>query len=165
MEMVVSFADPGAAEAWQTVNDGVMGGVSTSRVTRSARGDGVFEGVLSRENNGGFASARVALPTPGGLSGHTLAVLVRGDGKRYQVRLHTAELPRGASYRARFDTVAGEWREVRLPFAVFRAANRGHEMAGAPALDPARVASVGFLVGDGQEGLFRLEIRHVGVMQ
>jgi monofunctional biosynthetic peptidoglycan transglycosylase len=164
MEIAVSFAEPGAADAWQTVNDGVMGGVSSSRVTRTPGGDGVFEGLLSRENNGGFASARVALPVPGGLHGSGVAVLVRGDGKRYQVRWHTRDLPRGASYRARFDTVAGEWREVHLPLQAFRATNRGREIAHAPALDPSRVVSVGFLVGDGQEGPFRLEIRHLGVM-
>ena len=53
MIMVLEM-NPGS---WQIVNDGVMGGISSSRMVEA---DGVlnFEGELSLENNGGFASAR-----------------------------------------------------------------------------------------------------------
>ena len=43
--------------AWQIVNDDVMGGVSTSRFQVRTNG-AVFSGVVSLENNGGFASVR-----------------------------------------------------------------------------------------------------------
>ena len=42
---------------WQSINDGVMGGVSSGTMTVSPNGL-VLEGELSLENNGGFASVR-----------------------------------------------------------------------------------------------------------
>jgi hypothetical protein len=70
---------------WQTVNDGVMGGISSSRM---AEADGVlsFEGELSLENNGGFASVRRLVDTD--LSQVTgVRLEVRGDQRTYQFRL------------------------------------------------------------------------------
>ena len=54
---LVDLDDAGEVAAWTTVNDPVMGGMSTSRI---AFGNGglMFSGVISLENNGGFASAR-----------------------------------------------------------------------------------------------------------
>ena len=46
--------------AWRITNDGVMGGLSRSAV-HTADGTLVFDGELSRENNGGFASVLGAL--------------------------------------------------------------------------------------------------------
>jgi len=163
--LVVIAFDEAARACWQIVNDGVMGGVSSARVSRSPDGAAVFEGVVSLENNGGFASARTPAPSPGAFAGRALTMRVRGDGKRYQLRVHTPDLPRGTSYRARFDTEAGRWLDVTLPAADFRATCRGRELPDAPALDPGRASAVGFLIGDGQAGPFRLEIRHVGVVR
>jgi len=142
----------------------VMGGVSASRVRRTQRGTLVFEGEVSFENNGGFASARTAVPAPGALAGSAIVARVRGDGRRYQLRVHTPDLPRGASYRAHFDTDAGVWADVTLAFAAFRATQRGRELPAAPPLDPGRAIAVGFLAGDRQEGPFRLEIQHIAVI-
>lgn len=46
---------------WFVVNDGVMGGISSSTLEISSDGTGVFAGHLSLENNGGFASVRTYL--------------------------------------------------------------------------------------------------------
>ena len=56
------FAKPDAAQAWQPVNDGVMGGVSDGRFRITDRGTMEFLGTLSLENNGGFASVTVPEP-------------------------------------------------------------------------------------------------------
>ena len=162
--VVLEFSDPDAAAGWQTVNDGVMGGVSVARVRRTADGTLVFEGEVSFENNGGFASARTALPAPAALDGAGVTARVRGDGHRFQLRVHTVDLPRGTSYRAHFDTADGEWRDVALPFPAFVATCRGRVVPDAPPLDPRRADKVGFLIGDRQGGPFRLEVQHIGVM-
>ena len=52
------FSKPDAAQAWQPVNDGVMGGVSDGRFKITDQGTMEFLGTLSLENNGGFASVR-----------------------------------------------------------------------------------------------------------
>ena len=57
------FSKPDAAQAWQPVNDGVMGGVSDGRFKITDQGTMEFFGTLSLENNGGFASVRSAAVT------------------------------------------------------------------------------------------------------
>ena len=52
------FADATAAKQWQTVNDGVMGGVSEGKFRITAVKTLEFSRTLSLENNGGFASVR-----------------------------------------------------------------------------------------------------------
>lgn len=76
---------------WTSVNDGVMGGVSEGRVAVQ-EGLLVFEGRVSLENNGGFASARSATAA---LDAAALQfkLRVRGDGRRYRL---TRRARRGA---------------------------------------------------------------------
>lgn len=136
----------------------VMGGLSQSRLSITPEGTGVFEGEVSLENEGGFASVRT-LPGEFGLAGRgSLSVRVRGDGKRYRLRLRTDDHYDGVAYQAGFQTRQGEWMEVRLPFGSFRAVFRGRAVPGAPPLEPSSVRRIGFMIADGQEGRFRLEI-------
>ena len=44
---------------WSIVNDDVMGGISTSYLSVSDEKKLIFNGNLSLENNGGFASSRL----------------------------------------------------------------------------------------------------------
>ena len=48
-------------ENWGIVNDDVMGGISKSTLSLSNENNLVFNGYLSLENNGGFASSRMRL--------------------------------------------------------------------------------------------------------
>ena len=81
------FASPDAARSWQTVNDGVMGGVSDGRFRITERQTLEFYGTLSLENNGGFASVRSRPSDLGLRAGNTLVSRVRGDGRAYQFNL------------------------------------------------------------------------------
>lgn len=158
----LSETDP---DAWILVNDDVMGGRSTSQLSLTEEGTGVFSGHVSLENNGGFASTRVSLG-PLDLSAHQGVILrVRGDGRRYQLRFRTQEGSRGLAYKGEFDTEAGVWREIRIPFSDFRPSVRGYQPPGAPALDPGEIRQVGFLIADKKEGPFRLEVAWVRATQ
>lgn len=87
---VIDFLDPAQTLRWASVNDRVMGGVSTSQATATNEGL-AFSGVVSLDNNGGFASIR-ALPCEYGLDGVIALVLrVRGDGKAYKFGMRTDE--------------------------------------------------------------------------
>lgn len=57
-ERLFGFDSPDAAQQWQAVNDGVMGGISDGRFRITADQTMEFFGTLSLENNGGFASVR-----------------------------------------------------------------------------------------------------------
>jgi len=149
------------AVAWSVVNDGVMGGVSSSDIAATSDGTGLFAGELSLENNGGFASVRATLNRRD-LSGFAgLEVRLRGDGRSYQMRLRTDNRFDGIAYRAEFTTRADEWTTVRIPFAQFEPTFRGRILTDVPPLDTARIAQVGFLLADKQPGAFALEIESV----
>jgi hypothetical protein len=141
-----------------------MGGVSSGRM-RMMETTAVFEGALSLENNGGFASLRSdALDYPlQGFSGVRLRI--KGDGKRYQFRLRTSAAFDGPSYRCSFDTRKDEWEEVDLPFSEFVASFRGRVLPDYPALKPRDIVTLGVLVADKQEGNFRLEVDWIKAYQ
>jgi hypothetical protein len=44
---------------WQIINDAVMGGRSTASLFLDENQNGVFEGYISTENNGGFSSIQL----------------------------------------------------------------------------------------------------------
>lgn len=148
-------------EVSRIVNDGVMGGLSTSQIKPSPDGGAIFSGVVSLENNGGFASVRLS-PAVKNLKGHDAFVLrIKGDGKRYKFRARTSQGFDVPSYQAAFATKAGQWQDIRIAFKDFLPTWRGRVLKDRPNLDPAKVTSLGFLISDKQEGPFRLEIAHI----
>jgi hypothetical protein len=157
MRVIVDFEDPGSVP-WTIVNDGVMGGRSSSDLELTGNGTVIFRGKVSLENNGGFASTRALLPDTD-LSGYEGVTLrVRGDGRRYQLRFRTHGRFDGMAYKAEFDTVTEEWMEISIPFSDFQPTVRGYRPPGVGPLDTRRLRQVGFLIGDKREGPFELEI-------
>ena len=161
-KIVYDFQKATNANAWQVVNDDVMGGVSTSSFCLT-NGVALFQGKVSLENNGGFASAR-SLPARHDLAGgDAFVVRVRGDGRRYKFTARTDPSFDSAIYQCVFTTKKGEWEEHRLPFKQFIPTFRGRVLSGEPPLDPAKVTSVGFLISDSQAGPFQLELAWIKV--
>jgi NADH dehydrogenase [ubiquinone] 1 alpha subcomplex assembly factor 1 len=153
------FDDPTEAEAWSAIDDRVMGGASRSRLRFDQAGHAVFEGVVSRDRGGGFASVRStprALAAPGA---QAYVVEVRGDGRRYKLNLHTDAGLDGVQYQAVIDPPAGVWTSLRVPVEAFLPTYRGRPVPGAPPLDPARVRQVGLMIADGRAGPFGLGVR------
>jgi NADH dehydrogenase [ubiquinone] 1 alpha subcomplex assembly factor 1 len=154
---IFDFQANPAVATWAIVNDDVMGGVSTSSFEII---DGIanFRGIVSFENNGGFASVRTPLP-PMDLTGCDAIVLrVRGDGKRYRFTARMQSNLDSVIYQSPFTTRAGQWEQHRLPLKQFVPSYRGRVLQGQPPLDPAKVQSIGLLISDQQEGSFRLDI-------
>ncbi|MCE2880965.1 MAG: CIA30 family protein [Planctomycetaceae bacterium] len=146
-------------KGWQTVLDGVMGGLSTGRIAAGEGGTLRFTGELSLENNGGFSQIRTAVPE-GTFAGTTGLVLrVKGDGRSYQCDIRSSRLRLMAGgYQRVFETKAGEWIEVTIPFDQCVANSFGQRMRNAPALDPASIESVGITLADKKEGPFAIEV-------
>jgi hypothetical protein len=148
---------PETARAFTVVNDGVMGGVSTSRVAVEG-GALVFAGTVRLERGGGFASvrARVEIPDLAGFDG--VELVVRGDGRRYKLDLRDDGRLDGIAHRVAFETRAEETQTLRFPFEAFQPSFRGRGVADAPPLDPTRIEQLGLLISDRQAGDFRLEV-------
>jgi monofunctional biosynthetic peptidoglycan transglycosylase len=160
--VLFEFSKPEAAKQWSTVNDGVMGGVSDGRFKINDEKKMEFFGTLSLENNGGFASVR-SRPTNVNLKvGDSVAVRVRGDGREYSMNLYVPRDTGRYSFRQTFKTKKDEWIEVGLPVEKFFATWRGRVFQDQK-LDPNKVNSVGFHLGDKKAGPFKLEVDWIKV--
>lgn len=145
---------------WTTVNDPVMGGRSTSKVTYDDDGL-VFSGTVSLDNNGGFASARSPEDPDIGrraTGATTIRVSAVGDGKTYVLKVGAAGAP--WSYIQRFSTEGGVQRTYELPVAGFQPV--GMRMDPAPqapqTLDPSSISQVALYILDKQQGPFTISV-------
>ena len=140
-------------------NDGVMGGLSKGKVTKTDQGTFLFSGDLSLENNGGFSSVRMS----GGdwnLDGwQGIEIEVKGDGRTYDLRLTTDEKFRGSSvsFSGKFETKKGEWTKVRVPFSALKASWRGMKLD--RPFNPAKINGLGITIADKVQGPFKVEFR------
>jgi NADH dehydrogenase [ubiquinone] 1 alpha subcomplex assembly factor 1 len=153
---LLDFSRPEVVRAFRVINDGVMGGVSTSRLSPVA-GAMLFEGELSLENNGGFASFRGPVRFP--VESEALLLAVRGDGQRYKLTLKLDDSTGTAQYHAAF-VATREWQTLRFVPGDFAASFRGHAVA-APIVRFGQVNYVGLLISDRQPGAFRVELKDV----
>jgi monofunctional biosynthetic peptidoglycan transglycosylase len=143
---------------WISVNDTVMGGVSTGRMRVTDEGTLEFTGTISLENNGGFASIRTK-PVNLNLTGFdTVALRVKGDGRMYWVDLRTTSVFPAASYRAKMETTKDEWCEVRIPIKEFEFSAFGKPLRWAGEINAGAVQSVGLTLYDKKAGPFKLEV-------
>ena len=105
--VLFDFTNPDAdiKETWGAVDDVVMGGVSQSGI-RLLDDKAIFSGVVSTENNGGFASVRTRnIEPPLDLSDYEgIELKVIGDGKRYKFILRSEDKWDGVGYSHSFDT-------------------------------------------------------------
>ena len=162
--LIHNFDAPASTQDWHPINDGVMGGVSTSRLDFDLAGHAVFEGTVSLQNGGGFASVRMSSLQLGGPTTLAYALTAWGDGRAYKLNLRTDAGFDGVNYQARFNPVEGQWSQIILPTAEFLPTFRGRLVQGAPALRPELVTQVGLMISDQQAGPFRLLVKSIAAI-
>lgn len=162
--LLFDFSTPASVADWSAVDDRVMGGVSLSRLRHDPAGYAVFEGSVSLEQGGGFASVRTRPLELGADDIDAYALEVRGDGRRYKLNLRTDDHFDGINHQAVFQPPAGEWTTVHLPLADFAPRFRGRPVADAPPLDPRRLRQIGLMIADRQAGEFALAIRSISAL-
>jgi monofunctional biosynthetic peptidoglycan transglycosylase len=156
--LIFDFRNADEIEYWRIVNDGVMGGLSKSEIIYSDSNTAIFKGIVSLENNGGFASTRT-IPRSYGLDNHNGILLrVKGDGKKYQFRLRTNDRFDGVSYRYQFATELNTWMIIDVPFHECVPVFRGRILKDVELIVPEKIQQIGFLISDKQAGIFQLEI-------
>ncbi|MER2552558.1 MAG: CIA30 family protein [Thauera sp.] len=158
------FDHPESVVSWSAIDDRVMGGVSRSALRFDPAGHAVFAGVVSADNNGGFASVRSPVSQSPGGAIDALELEVRGDGRHYKLNLRTDRGFDGINYQAAFETSAGTWIRALLPLAAFRPTHRGRPIADAASLHGARIKQLGLMIADRQFGPFELAIRGIAVI-
>lgn len=158
-----AFQSVDSANGWSVVNDTVMGGVSSGRL-RVDDGLLIFDGELSLENNGGFASVRSPLLEPQSANSWSNQVGPRimavGDGRTWTFEVRTDDIDGG--WIASLPTTPGSKTEVVVPWTTFEPVTRflDPRVAEGP-LDPSRIVSIAFYLVDGEEGSFQLGIESI----
>ena len=156
-KLIFDFNSPSTSGNWTTINDIVMGGVSQSKFEINPDGTATFFGIVSPDNNGGFASARAAIQ--GEFKDYKEVIIrVKGDGNIYSLRFRTDNNFDGISYQAKFKTEANEWKEYKIPLNEFKPTFRGNTLSGKPKLESKDIKQIGILIADKQYGKFELKI-------
>lgn len=146
------------ADSWRSVNDGVMGGMSSGRMLQNGE-QLVFSGALSLENNGGFSSVRRLVKQD--LSGaNRIRIEVRGDGREYQFRIRQNNRFDGVAWSAMFKA-EDDWKSVEMALEQFIPVFRGRTVPQAGPVVASEIQQIGFLLADKNAGPFKLEIRHI----
>lgn len=154
------FEEEGSIRPWRPVHDRVMGGVSSGSAGWSD-GAARFTGLLSLDNNGGFASFRAARELPDLSEYDGVRLRVRGDGQVYQLGLRSGGRSRAVGWRAPFGTDRGEWTTVTLPFSDFAPTWRGRVVRDSGPIDASAFGEVSVVIADGQEGPFEIEVASI----
>jgi NADH dehydrogenase [ubiquinone] 1 alpha subcomplex assembly factor 1 len=155
--MLYQFDKKSSPSDWKIVDDVVMGGRSSSNFHINESGNGVFEGIVSLENNGGFSSVRHR-ETYQILSQNNIRIHLKGDGSDYQFRVKAKSYDRH-SYIADFRT-SGEWEIIEIKLSDMYPAFRGRKLS-ISNFDKDQIEELAFLIGNKKAQEFHLEIKSI----
>ena len=158
MYSLFEFDDEAQIALFNPINDGVMGGVSQSALVLSDDKTATFLGSVSLENNGGFASIRASLDCADLSDYNGIVLRLRGDGKRYKLRLTNSAVFDTVVYESTFVSPKEYWSVVRIPFSSLKPKWRGKLIEGAPEFDKKRVSGLGLMISEKQAGEFVLRL-------
>ena len=157
-ENIFNFKKSKDLKQWFIVNDDVMGGISKSNLSTSEDGDGIFQGYVSTENNGGFCSIRHSLSRKYIGNNKVLKLKIKGDEKDYQLRIK-ADRNDYYSYIITFKTT-GEWEEIEIPLKEMYPSFRGRVL-NMQNFNNNYFEEIAFLVGNKKNENFKLIIDRI----
>lgn len=159
-------------QIWGALDDIVMGGVSASSF-QQVDGAALFTGNVSTANSGGFASIRTRNFDPAIDLSHSAGIELRikGDGNRYKFLIRDDDKWDSIAYSYSFDTAAGEWIVVRIPFSVLIPVFRAKTLKDANSINTRSIRSLQLMLSkfeyDGglnprfKAGTFQLFVRSI----
>jgi len=143
-----------------SVNDGVMGGLSNSKLDLIGNEGLLYTGHVSLENNGGFSSIRFfsrefVIPE----DAQFFKISLKSDGSTYQFRVKKSRRD-FQSYVYNFDTSGGD-EVIKIPISEMYPSFRGRRlnMENYAGETP---EELGILVGNKKEQDFELLIKSIG---
>ena len=157
-QCILNFDSKQSVSKWKTINDDVMGGVSTSEVTYNNNDYAIFSGNVSLENNGGFASIRRQLSGVNLYNKKSIVLKVKGDGKNYQLRIKKNRFDY-YSYVYSFPT-SGNWESVSVELASMYPSFRGQRLNFSNFSDK-QIQQISILIANDKEEEFNLIIDEI----
>jgi len=160
----IAFTEKSELGNWVIFNDTVMGGRSRAQIDIDKE-HLIFNGYLSLENNGGFASIRRVYNNREWEPSNPLQIKVLGDGRSYQFRLRTNRRMDGVAYVSSFQTTAGEAQVFSFELSDFTPQFRGRLVRGAPELSFDDITQLGFMLAEKAPGEFTLQVLSISQSQ
>jgi len=160
-DIIFDFSSASDTRNWRVVDDAVMGGRSNGDFSISEEGHGVFSGIISLENNGGFSSVRYGMDDMPVKTNSVIRIRLKGDGKTYQFRIkHNRRYE--YAYVHEFKT-SGEWQDVEIPVDGMFPVYRGRRL-NRPNFSYNSIEELTFLFGNGKPEAFRLFIDRIELL-
>tara|TARA_B100000676_G_C17873247_1_gene729819 strand:+ start:264 stop:770 length:507 start_codon:yes stop_codon:yes gene_type:complete len=145
---------------WNIVDDNVMGGRSSGQMFLSKDGHGIFKGIVSLENNGGFSSVRYRFKGIKTDDFKKLLIRMKGDGKTYQLRIKS-NFYDYHSYAINFKT-SKKWFTYEFPLKDLYPVFRGR-ILDIPNFNSQKIVELGFLIGNKKPEKFELLIDNISI--
>ena len=155
MITIFDFQETSDISNWFVVEDRVMGGESTARFFINESGHAQFQGNVSLENNGGFASVRYDMSALKVNESGVISIRLKGDGKNYQFRVKNRD-QNEYSYIAEFPT-NGDWQEIQIKLNEMYPSFRGRKL-NRPNFSHDQIEEITFLIGNKRNEKFQLLI-------
>jgi len=155
MQLIFDFETTSDLSNWKVVEDRVMGGESNARFFLNDNGHAQFEGNVSLENNGGFASVRYDMNTLKLKDTQKVIIRLKGDGKNYQFRVKNIE-QNEYSYISEFST-SGVWQHITIELKEMYPSFRGRKLD-RPNFSHDQIEEITFLIGNKRNESFQLLI-------
>jgi NADH dehydrogenase [ubiquinone] 1 alpha subcomplex assembly factor 1 len=151
--IIYDFNKGSSKNDWRIIDDGVMGGESQGKFYIDTDGNGVFEGIISLENNGGFSSLRYQFDKINTKKDSKIQIRLKGDGKEYQFRIKDKSNSY-YSYITTFKT-SGEWQTVEIKLSDLYPSFRGRKL-NLPNFESDSFEEIVFLIGNKKNESFQL---------
>jgi NADH dehydrogenase [ubiquinone] 1 alpha subcomplex assembly factor 1 len=151
--LIFDFNKNSSNNNWEIINDGVMGGLSQGRFSIDNEGNGVFEGAISLENNGGFSSLRHAFKKINVNPKSIVSIRLKGDKKAYQFRIKDKNASY-FSYITTFET-SGDWQTIDIKLTDLYPSYRGRKL-NLPNFSSDSFEEIVFLIGNKKNESFKL---------
>lgn len=151
--IIFDFNKASSKNDWRIIDDGVMGGESQGRFSINVDGNGVFEGTVSLENNGGFSSVRHQFNLIKTSKESKVLIRLKGDGKEYQFRIKDNNNSY-YSYITTF-TTSGEWETISIKLSDLYPSFRGRKL-NLPNFESNSFEEIVFLIGNKKQESFKL---------
>lgn len=146
---------------WESINDGVMGGLSEGEI--QFENDILkFNGNISLENNGGFASVRSRYRSKDLTDFETVSIRYRSEGQTMGFTLECYRQWYMPDYKVKLPTTNMEWTEVTFYLKDFKEFRLGRYTARVIDEDLLKqVIRLGVITMDKNEGPFQAEIDYI----
>ncbi len=160
-EMNINFGKTKSGTNWLVINDGVMGGLSDSKAVL-LNNSILFDGNVSLENNGGFASLRSERSNIDLSKARSVTVRYRSENQKAGLRLIKSDMFYLPYLKVYLPETNWEWKTVNFSMTDFEEyrleRNTGKTLNDDDFED---IIRVGLIVSNKIEGPFKIEVDYI----